>query len=54
MKRIITRHEIMGWFRKEYSMFPVQDIEGLFKGLSDEVLAEQFGLNISRRGYFVM
>ena len=35
MKRIITRHEIMGWFRSEYSMFPVQDIEGLFKGLSD-------------------
>ena len=54
MKRIITRHEIMGWFRSEYGMFQVQDIEGLFKGLSDEVLAEQFGLNILRRGYFVM
>ena len=44
----------MGWFRSEYSMFPVQDIEGLFKGLTDEVLAAQFGLEVLRRGYFVM
>lgn len=50
--RTVTRHQLYQYFLNECVDIPQTLVQMIFKSMSDEDLAKQYGLTILRRGYF--
>lgn len=50
---MIKRAEIFSWFRDEFPGLSMGVYIAIFRRMSDEDLAEAYGLRVLRRGYFV-
>lgn len=49
---MVTRNQIFQWFRKENEHMEEQILIAIFKSMTDEKLANMYGLKILRKGYF--